>query len=35
MKEVVIMNMIKTGQDLEKDAFNAAAVQALVLTCFH
>ena len=35
MEEIVIMNMVKTGQDLEKNTFDAAAVQALVFTCFH
>ena len=35
MEEVVIMDMVETGQDLEKNAFDAAAVQAFVLTSFH
>ena len=31
----MIMDMVETGQDLEKNTFDAAAVQAFVLTSFH
>lgn len=35
MKEVMIMDVVKTGQDLKKNTLDAATVQAFVLTCFH